>query len=87
MAPPASTWFISSPLLRAIAFGTIGLTGIGVNTALLWLFSSVAGMHYLLAAALATQGSTVWNFVWIDLGVYHGARGAASLTGSCASGP
>lgn len=67
-------WSLSSPLLRAGAFGTIGLSGIGINTALLWLFASVAGLHYLLAAALATQGSTIWNFTWTDIGVYHGQK-------------
>jgi putative flippase GtrA len=67
-------WVISSPVLRAGAFGTIGLSGIVINTAFLWLFATVAGLHYLLAAALATQGSTLWNFLWTDIGVYRGQK-------------
>jgi putative flippase GtrA len=60
------------------SFGLIGLSGIAVNTATLWVLYDVLGLHHLLGAALATQASTAWNFVLTDSLVYrrqrHGAR-------------
>ena len=63
---------------RMLAFGTVGLSGIVVNTAALWLFFHGLGLHHILGAALATQVSTAWNFLLIDRLVYRrGARGTA----------
>jgi putative flippase GtrA len=47
-------------------FGLVGLTGIGVNEAALALL--VGGFHlpYLAGYLLATQFSTLWNFLWIE---------------------
>ncbi|WP_406445922.1 glycosyltransferase [Streptomyces sp. NBC_01613] len=62
-------------LMRMIAFGLVGASGIAVNTAALWLFFDVLGVHHLVGAALATQFSTTWNFVLTDAAVYrHGQR-------------
>jgi putative flippase GtrA len=54
------------------------MTGLVVNSLLLWLLVSGAGLGYLLAAALATQGSTTWNFLWIERLAFsaHGSPGA-----------
>ncbi len=52
--------------LRALRFGAVGLTGIGVNQALFVLLSEVLGLNYLLAAVFATEGSTTWNFFLLD---------------------
>ena len=65
---------------RLVAFGSIGLSGVAVNTAALWAFFSVAGLHHLIAAALATQLSTAWNFALVEFLVYRG-RGNGSTTG------
>jgi putative flippase GtrA len=65
---------------RMVAFGLVGLSGVAVNTAALWLCYSPLGMHHLLAAVLATQASTTWNFLLIDRLVYRGG-GAGSLIG------
>jgi dolichol-phosphate mannosyltransferase len=51
---------------RMLAFLLIGATGIAVNTMLMALCAEGLGLHYVAAAALATQGSSVWNFVLID---------------------
>ena len=51
----------STPGARALAFAAVGASGIGVNLAAVLLLASVAGLHYLLAAALATQVSSLWN--------------------------
>jgi dolichol-phosphate mannosyltransferase len=62
-----------------ILFGLVGLSGIAVNSAALWLLHlEVLQLHYLLAAALATQASTLWNFVLTDRVVFRTAsRGGA----------
>jgi glycosyltransferase involved in cell wall biosynthesis len=57
---------------RFLGFGLIGLSGIGVNTAALWLFFSILDVPALLGAALATQVSTAWNFALIEYVVYRG---------------
>jgi dolichol-phosphate mannosyltransferase len=54
-------------------FLVVGLLGIGVNQLLLWLIVEVAGIHYLLAAILASQGSTAFNFAGVESWVFHGA--------------
>ncbi|MEU6537539.1 glycosyltransferase [Streptomyces sp. NPDC047000] len=58
---------------RLLAFGAVGLTGIAVNTAALWLLFHVLGLPPLLGAALATQVSTAWNFALVEGLVYRGA--------------
>ncbi|WP_416985134.1 glycosyltransferase [Streptomyces sp. T028] len=61
-----------SPFARFLAFGLIGLTGIAVNTAALWFGHSVLGIQHLLAAVLATEVSTGWNFALLEGLVYRG---------------
>jgi putative flippase GtrA len=56
---------------RLAGFLAVGATGIVVNTLLLVLFAESLGMHYLLAAVLATQGSTLWNFGWTEAWVFR----------------
>jgi putative flippase GtrA len=70
----------SRQLVRLLAFGTVGLSGVVVNTAALWLLATAAGLHHLLAATLATQASTTWNFLLVELLVYRG-RGNGSAGG------
>jgi dolichol-phosphate mannosyltransferase len=60
---------------RLVLFGLVGLSGIAVNSAALWLLHlEVFQLHYLLAAALATQFSTLWNFLLTDRLVFRTAR-------------
>jgi putative flippase GtrA len=67
-------------------FTVVGATGLVVNTLLLAAFTGVAGIYYALAAILATQGSTLWNFMltekWVFAGREHrmsGGRRAAAF--------
>lgn len=57
--------------VRFIGFGIIGGTGVAVNTAALWFFFHTAGWNHLVAASLATQVSTTWNFLLVDLLLYR----------------
>lgn len=61
---------------RGLWFGAVGLTGLVVNTVLMWLLADPAalGWNYLLAAAVATQGSSTWNFALVDTVVYRGPK-------------
>lgn len=65
---------------RLAAFGSVGLTGVGVNTAALWLFSQHAlHAHYLIAAVLATEVSTTWNFILTEKFVFRGPKPGSRL--------
>jgi dolichol-phosphate mannosyltransferase len=63
---------------RFLAFGLVGLSGMAVNTAVLWFCYVKLGWNHLVGASLATQASTTWNFVLVDSLVYrnraHGTR-------------
>jgi 4-amino-4-deoxy-L-arabinose transferase-like glycosyltransferase/glycosyltransferase involved in cell wall biosynthesis len=64
---------------RFITFGLVGFSGIFVNSAALWFFFHTAGWNHLVAAALATQFSTAWNFALVDLVVYRNRAGGTRL--------
>jgi putative flippase GtrA len=55
---------------RAVAFACVGLTGLVVNTVAFWLLVRFGHLHYLAAAAAATQVSTTWNFMGMELVVF-----------------
>lgn len=60
---------------RLAAFGAVGATGVFVNTAALWVLSEhVVHPHYLIAAVLATEVSTSWNFVLTEKFVFRGPK-------------
>jgi dolichol-phosphate mannosyltransferase len=64
---------------RVLLFGLVGLSGIAVNSGVLWLLHLEAfRIHYLIAAALATQVSTLWNFVLTDHLVFRTAGGGGA---------
>lgn len=51
-------------------FGVTGGSGLLVNSLLMALFTELFGLFYLLSAVLATQGSTLWNFVLTEKWVF-----------------
>ena len=55
-------------------FAAVGATGLGVNQGLFWLITSMAPDHYLVAAVVATIGSTTFNFAGIESWVFRGRR-------------
>jgi glycosyltransferase involved in cell wall biosynthesis len=55
---------------RAVRFAVVGASGLIVNQLLLVSFTDMAGMFYLLSAALATQGSSLWNFSFTEAWVF-----------------
>ena len=43
-------------------FAVIGVVGLGFNELFLWVFTALAGWHYLLAKLAATPLVFLWNF-------------------------
>ena len=43
-------------------FLLVGMSGLVVNSLALVAFTELAGIHYVISAAIATQVSTLWNF-------------------------
>jgi dolichol-phosphate mannosyltransferase len=61
-------------------FATIGALGLVVNQALLWVLVDVLNIqHLLLAAAIATQGSTTFNFIGTESWVFGSRRGGGTI--------
>ena len=56
------------------AFGLVGLSGIAVNQVLLAALVSGAHVNYLVAAVLASAGSSTWNFFLTERLVFRGRR-------------
>jgi len=65
---------------RFVAFGAVGASGIFVNSGALWFFYHTLGLNHLLGAALATQCSTAWNFLLVDLVVYRRRANGSRLS-------
>ncbi|MGN6090281.1 MAG: glycosyltransferase, partial [Actinomycetales bacterium] len=61
-------------MLRLLAFGLVGASGLAVNEAALWLFSQQWNHHYLVGAILATEVSTAWNFSLTEAMVFRGTK-------------
>jgi dolichol-phosphate mannosyltransferase len=53
-----------------VKFLLVGGSGLFVSSFVLWSFAELAAMHYLLAAIIATQASTLWNFGWTESWVF-----------------
>ena len=64
---------------RIVGFGAVGATGIAVNTLALWLLVDVLGLPLLWGAALATQASTLWNFVLTDRLIFRGTKSLGTI--------
>jgi dolichol-phosphate mannosyltransferase len=73
--------FGSGRLQRGLGFAAIGVTGLVVNMAMMWLLADPTTLHlnYLLAAVLTTQLSSTWNFLLVDSLVYRGPKRLTKL--------
>jgi putative flippase GtrA len=77
---PADRWRTLAG--RVGRWGVVGASGLVVNSVAMALITA-AGVPYLLAAALATQVSTTWNFAgsewWAFAGTGRQGRGRRAL--------
>jgi putative flippase GtrA len=55
---------MTAGLRRWAKFSAVGATGILVQAITLTVFLRLAGLHYLVATALAVEASVLHNFVW-----------------------
>lgn len=51
---------------RFARFGAVGISGVLVNTGVLWALVTVFGVHHLIAAAISSEISILTNFVLND---------------------
>ena len=58
-------------LLHPSKFGLVGILGIFVNQVALYVLVEWFGVHYLVSAVLASQVSTLNNFVLVELWVFR----------------
>lgn len=67
---------------RALGFAAVGMTGLLVNVAVMWLLADPAmlGINYLVAAVLTTQVSSTWNYLLVDGLVYPGPKRHTKLS-------
>jgi dolichol-phosphate mannosyltransferase len=66
-------------LLTAFRFGLVGVSGLMVNEGLLWAWVTAVRGHYLVGAVVATQGSTLWNFLLLERWVFLHAKARRPL--------
>jgi dolichol-phosphate mannosyltransferase len=48
---------------RLVKFNLVSLAGLGINMAILWLFTSVFGVYYLLSNLCGIAVATLWNYL------------------------
>ena len=61
-------------LLRFLKFCLVGASGVLVNMGLLWLLTEVAGLFYLLSAAISIETSIISNFILNDYFTFRDRR-------------
>lgn len=69
-AADAALAWVRAHVSTAWRFAVVGMAGLGVNQVLLWLLADGLHIHYLVGAAMASQGSTAFNFAWLEAWVF-----------------
>jgi len=67
---------------RWLKFNAVGLMGVGIQLAALWLYTNVFHWHYLLATALAVETAVLHNYVWHMAWTWRDRGGDGSSSGS-----
>lgn len=65
---------------RLIKFGAVGASGVGVNLALLYLFTDIAGLHYIASTFIAIEASIITNFYLNNRWTFGDRRGTRLLS-------
>ena len=61
-------------LWRFLKFCLVGLSGVFVNMGLLWSLTEIAGLFYLLSAAISIETSIISNFILNNYFTFHDRR-------------
>lgn len=64
---------------RFLRFALVGLSGLIVNSLALAILTEWLHIFYLISALLATQCSTLWNFLWTEQWVFADRRDTRSF--------
>ncbi|MDD1660696.1 MAG: GtrA family protein, partial [Methanomicrobiales archaeon] len=59
-------------ILKILRFALVGISGIAVNTGILWALTERAGLFYLYSSAVAIETSIITNFLANDLWTFGG---------------
>jgi dolichol-phosphate mannosyltransferase len=59
---------------RFIRFCLVGLSGVGLTLASMWLFTSVLGLFYVASAVITSFLAITSNFIWNDLWTFSDRR-------------
>ena len=54
---------LNSRLMEFLLFGAVGLVGLAILSASMWMLVTLLGIQYLIAKCLATIVVYMWNFV------------------------
>ena len=70
------TWVFSRHTMRSRwlefwVFAAAGVVGLGFNDLFMWLFTSVAGLYYLVSKVGATALVFLWNFFARNLSLFR----------------
>jgi dolichol-phosphate mannosyltransferase len=66
--------------MRIAKFALVGLSGVLVNEGLLWLFTEIAGLYYLISGAIGIEVSIITNFILNERWTFSDrARGGGML--------
>ena len=66
-------------IVTFLKFGSIGFAGVLVNTLVLYMLVSYTSLHYLIAAAIATELAIISNFVGNQLYTFRTTKNNLSL--------
>ncbi len=65
---------LHSRLAEFAGFAAIGVAGLGLNEAVLWVATEAAGFHYLLSKIIAAAVVFLWNFAARKYLLFHGKK-------------
>ncbi len=60
-----------SPVMEFVSYAVIGVIGLGITEGILYLFTNVWGLHYMLSKVIATAVVLVWNYLARKIAVYQ----------------
>ena len=71
-----------SLLGRGLKFNLVSLGGLGINIAILWTFTEVVGINYLISNLIGIAGATLWNFTINTLWTWRVKPYSETVSGS-----
>jgi dolichol-phosphate mannosyltransferase len=71
--------FIRRHRNRFLKFCFVGLSGVAVNEGLLWLFTDVIGIFFLLSSLIAIEISILTNFSFNEIWTFRDMRGGRKV--------